>query len=272
MKKAFTITELLVAVGLLAVVLAAAGMVFNYSIDAQRMASATADIMRTLRAITGQINIDFEGLRTDGYLVLRSESDGNNFDALYFFSTGDFQSWHDSDRRSNIARIFLGHDRTTFTSRGLQGNLARDAHLLTPGYRGLDYNDANFAACQVDIKNELKEDPNLVLSTDRPDTNSTPDANNVRSLFAQNVGSLKIEWTTDKSSWIEPNQIEWFGRDNRNGGAFENPTADPYYLAYWSPLNQPEWPKALKFTFTLYDSKGILKGGRRFEHIVYIGQ
>jgi hypothetical protein len=31
------------------------------------------------------------------------------------------------------------------------------------------------------------------------------------------------------------------------------------------------YPQLIKFTFTLYDSKKILKGGRRFEHIVYIG-
>ena len=32
------------------------------------------------------------------------------------------------------------------------------------------------------------------------------------------------------------------------------------------------YPEAIKFTFTLYDSKGIIKTGRRFEHIVYIGK
>ncbi|MBA7692001.1 hypothetical protein ES703_100557 [subsurface metagenome] len=31
------------------------------------------------------------------------------------------------------------------------------------------------------------------------------------------------------------------------------------------------YPKALKFTFRLYDSKGIIEKGRRFTHIVYIG-
>ena len=31
------------------------------------------------------------------------------------------------------------------------------------------------------------------------------------------------------------------------------------------------YPKALKFTFTLYDSMGIIEKGRRFTHIVYIG-
>jgi prepilin-type N-terminal cleavage/methylation domain-containing protein len=33
----------------------------------------------------------------------------------------------------------------------------------------------------------------------------------------------------------------------------------------------PGLGRALKFTFTLYDSKGIIKGGRTFTHIVYLG-
>jgi prepilin-type N-terminal cleavage/methylation domain-containing protein len=261
MKKGFTITELLVAVGLLAVVIAAAGMIFNYSIDAQRMASATAEIMRTLRAITDQLNIDFEGLRTDGYLVLWSD-DSNS--ALYFFSTGDFQSWVNTDIRSNIARIYLGPAKND------PNVLALDMRLLTPGYSpGLDYNDANFAACQADIKNYF-EDPCDVLAKDRPDVNMTNDPNDARKLLAQSVGSLKIEWTYDSSSWSPSNQIEWFGRDNPKGDTFEN-SGNPY-TAFWTPFNQSSWPKALKFTFMLYDSKRILKGGRRFEHIVYIGK
>jgi len=32
------------------------------------------------------------------------------------------------------------------------------------------------------------------------------------------------------------------------------------------------YPDALKFTFTLYDSKGIIENGRRFTHIIYIGE
>jgi hypothetical protein len=32
------------------------------------------------------------------------------------------------------------------------------------------------------------------------------------------------------------------------------------------------YPDMIKFTFTLYDSRGIIKGGRRFEHIIYIGK
>ena len=258
--RGFTISELLVAVGLLAAVLAASGIVFHYSMDAQRTAGATAEIMRTLRAITDQINIDFAGLRTDGYLVLWSD-DSNS--ALYFFSTGDFQSWHDPNR-SNIARIYFG------PSRNDPNNLALDMLLLTSGVSNIDYNDASFAACQVDIIRDLGEDPCLVVSSNRPRIDITYDSNDARRLLAQHVGSFKVEWTSDKSSWPDPNRIEWFGRNNPRGDPnFENTTP---YLAYWTPSNQSSWPKALKFEFTLSDSKGIIKNGRRFEHIVYIGK
>jgi len=44
---------------------------------------------------------------------------------------------------------------------------------------------------------------------------------------------------------------------------------------FWSwflgwPQNQEYFPKALKFTFTLYDSLGIYEDGKRFTHIVYL--
>jgi prepilin-type N-terminal cleavage/methylation domain-containing protein len=261
MKKAFTITELLVAIGLLAVVMAASSLIFNYSIDAQRTALATAEIMRTLRAITDQINIDlgFKGLQTDGYLVLRSSSDSN--DALYFFSTGDFQSWFDPTVRSNIARIYLGPSHKFPQD---SNNLAMDMKLLTPGKSGLDYVDVNFASCQADIQYYF-EDPNNVLSAGRPDVNMANDSNDARRLLAQNVGSFTIEWTDGSFSF---GQINWFGVNNNFGGGFE--ITGPPYIAVWTPFNQLLWPKALKFTFTLYDSKGIIKHGRRFEHIVYI--
>jgi hypothetical protein len=37
-----------------------------------------------------------------------------------------------------------------------------------------------------------------------------------------------------------------------------------------APLPQGGFPTALKFTFTLYDSKGVIKNGRTFTHIVYL--
>jgi type II secretory pathway pseudopilin PulG len=292
MKKAFTIMELLVAVGLLAVVLAAVGIVFNYSINAQRTAASTAEIMHTLRAITDQINIDFTGLQKDGYLVLWSD-DSNS--AVYFFSTGDFQSWYDSSIKSNTARIYLGPAADD------PNNLALDMRLLTPGYiptpgSKLDYNDVSFAQCKADINN--LEDPYTVLSTDRPGINMAYDPNDARRLLAQKVGSFKIQWTYGWTRSNEPNRIVWWGLDDvgdpnalrdetslikePNGVAINsveillianaiNEVKGPPYTVWWDSTNQQYWPKALKFTFTLYDSRGLFKNGRKFEHIVYIG-
>jgi len=38
----------------------------------------------------------------------------------------------------------------------------------------------------------------------------------------------------------------------------------------WRYVSTANYPKALKFTFTLYDSKGIIRNGGTFTHIVYL--
>ena len=155
--------------------------------------------------------------------------------------------------------------------------------LLTPGNDGLsfapvrDYRDTSFAQCQPDMTgmgNPINglggEIPQNVLSTARPDTDitiTTGDPNNARRLLAQNVGSFKVEWTDGSQSF---GQIDWFGVNNYFGGGVTFEITGNPYTAVWTPYNQTFWPMALKFTFTLYDSKGIIKNGRRFEHIVYI--
>ncbi|MHC4371396.1 MAG: hypothetical protein ACYSW8_27600, partial [Planctomycetota bacterium] len=45
---------------------------------------------------------------------------------------------------------------------------------------------------------------------------------------------------------------------------------DPNFLTEERFNDIPGLGRALKFTFTLYDSKGIGKGGRTFTHIVYL--
>ena len=67
--KAFTILELLVAMGLLVAMLAISGMVFKMAVDAHRRAEATGEVTRRLRAIVNQLDADFRGLRTEGEVV-----------------------------------------------------------------------------------------------------------------------------------------------------------------------------------------------------------
>jgi prepilin-type N-terminal cleavage/methylation domain-containing protein len=266
-KKAFTLVELIVAVAFLAIVLAFTGVIFNVSIEAYRTAGATAEIMQKLRAITDQLNRDFEGLCKDGYLILHSEeldaeefedsdSDWFRADRLYYFSTGDFQSWFEPDIRSNIARIYFGHDSNSLDSDRFvsKWNLARDVKLLTPGYSHFDCNDTSFAECKADLEDAL-DDPVVVLANGVA-IDIDYDANDVRRLMCQNAGEMIIEWTDGVPD--SNGLLGWYDE-------YDGPTS-------WTPaVSQAYWPKALKFTFTLYDSKGIFDKGKTFTHIVYIG-
>ena len=133
MKKAFTLVELMVAVGILAIILSFAGIVFNASIGTYRTASANAEIMRKLRAITDQLDADFQGLRKDGeiFVVWRAvdrrpdfsdcDLDGfERFDRIMFFALADpdFQSYHPTLETDGV------------TTKMVRGNLARICYQL----------------------------------------------------------------------------------------------------------------------------------------------
>jgi prepilin-type N-terminal cleavage/methylation domain-containing protein len=119
-KKGFTLVELLVAIGLLAIVMSFAGVIFRVSINAHRTAIANAEIMQKLRAITDQLNADFKGLRKDGEIFVvwaakpvffpgykDNDLDGfERFDRIMFFADGDFHSYRVNPMvRGNVARI-----------------------------------------------------------------------------------------------------------------------------------------------------------------------
>jgi prepilin-type N-terminal cleavage/methylation domain-containing protein len=271
-KKGFTLVEVVTAIGILVVVVVFTGIIFKSSIESYRIAGANAEIIQNLQTITTQLDRDFSQIRRDGWLGIRVETiysrpessrTGSptltvHMDRIYYFTTGDFQSWEQGKNedgkfvfiRSNIARIYFGHDSNSLyppPSNPMpldKCKLARDVLLLTPGITGLaDCNDLSFV--------KFASDPNA--SGDMTILNNSvlagTDANNIRQLMCENVGELKIEWMNGIDSSMK---LIW----SPNGGI-------------WGPSDI--WPKAIKFTFTLYDSKGILKGGSRFTHIVYLG-
>jgi prepilin-type N-terminal cleavage/methylation domain-containing protein len=102
MKKAFTLIELLVAVGILAIMVSFSGVVFRAGIESNRVASANAEIMRNLRAITDQLNSDFKGARNEptNLPLIRSNEQSMingsivtvNSDRIALFANGDFQT------------------------------------------------------------------------------------------------------------------------------------------------------------------------------------
>jgi len=263
-KKAFTLVEIITAVGMLVMVVGFTSIIFKTSIEGYRTSVANGEIMQKLQTITTQLNRDFQGLPKDGFLRIVSKTLNNQpeskysnlkkdafMDSIYYFTAGDYQSWFNPNYRSNIARIYFGLD-----SSSLSGalpldrcKLVRDTLLLTPAFDVLDTDKISYS------KIRTAADPFTGYTV--PDSTvfvSDPNASldNVRSRMCEGVGGLKIEWFKDLVIDGVTKKIQW-GRAGQ-----------------WTP-DSLDWPEALKFTFTLYDSKGILRGGRTFTHIVYLG-
>jgi prepilin-type N-terminal cleavage/methylation domain-containing protein len=92
MKKAFTIIELLVAMGLLAMLIAISGMVFSTAVKAYRTAGASMEVAAKLSALTDRLNRDFQSLPAGMPMAVWFEyeaASGRRYDQIQFFSDGD---------------------------------------------------------------------------------------------------------------------------------------------------------------------------------------
>jgi len=273
MKKAFTITELLVAVGLLAAVLTASMIIFNYSIEAQRTAMATAEIMRTLRSITDQLNYDFAGVRKDAPVIMNfhgDTADANKADSIVFFATGSFQTM-DGEVRGNTARIYYGQSGEpdpNDSDLARKKILARKQIILAPAETSRSEYEYEPNSLAQQINTYLTKDPNGNSDIDnwiaRPDVNPA-DINTIPMYLAKGVDDFSIMYCYKSDIDATTHTINWQRYDGQKR-FFGFRGYDSSYTALFK-----EYPALIKFTFTLYDSKGILKGGKRFEHIVYIG-
>jgi len=358
MKRGFTLIELVVAVGLLAMMLVFAGGIFKASIGAQRTAGANGEVMQKFRAITDQLNTDFRGLRKDAPLLIRFQRDpntGERFDQIMFFADGDFQSTQTYDfgrtpavpsfapigpqrpLASNVARVYYGqalvysttarlfmypwrqtgineHDRMLNTR---ARTLARRQHLLTAEPDVSPFPSSDPAKFQQFFSpqpnNDFEHDAislsqwrafmltpvncNKVLDTCfnndyRPPINLSG-GTGLYMLMAQGVSSFSIQWAyyspvfkkylwypsadPDGDGNISDSDFTAMAADDFGFGVYFN-IAVPTLADWFSPdkahgtyfTGLPDLPRALKFTFTLYDSKGILKRPQTFTHIVYL--
>jgi prepilin-type N-terminal cleavage/methylation domain-containing protein len=269
MKKGFSITELMVAVAVLAITIAGMGTIFKISVQSYRTANATAEVMRNLRAITDQLNADFKSIRKEMPLAasfcLHEGTDAKGqlhqvrSDMIRFFANGDFQSvrQYGSPPRTvagNAADIFYvqsaspNHDSVEPEIRPKK-ILARNQTIFTSDTTLTEPNSSEYA------KGSLAEwrvsQPALAVWLARPTAEPQ-----LPIFMAKGVDNFAIQfWNATKKSW-------W-------------PAAlQPDKPSYW-PDDKPSdwgiWPDAVKFTFTLYDSKAVLKKGMTFSHIVYLG-
>jgi hypothetical protein len=165
-------------------------------------------------------------------------------------------------------------------------SLVRDVKLMIPGITTqlVDANNISYAVYKSDVPGTETDAKSLLISG--VPVNIQTDPNDVRELMCRNIGEIRIEWT-DGTKYPDPdNSLAWFGYSlpRRDGippviapkpeyvPIEEIDTTVPFYRASWGPSTPKQfWPKALRFTFKIYDSKGILKQGRTFTHIVYFG-
>ncbi|MDD5063152.1 MAG: prepilin-type N-terminal cleavage/methylation domain-containing protein [Phycisphaerae bacterium] len=298
MKKAFTLIEVVVAVALLAVVFVFAGMIFRVGIESYRIAGANAEIMQKLRAITDQLNADFRGAISPpggmihfvypvGYLDPNSISyidnkftytaadmaniKGVRSDSIVFFATGDFQSTRQyayagstSDKTviGNVACIFYALANVPTYSLEEKPDpkkkiLMRRQTIIIPdpNWVPLDINDLG-EYCNAQSLADLIADFDANTLTD--DKNLDPNnPDDVVNYMAKGVDDFTIQYVgTESPPDLSKNFNDW--RPNNSD-----------VIAGWA--GEALIPIAFKFTFTLYDSKAIIKEGRKFTHIVYVG-
>jgi prepilin-type N-terminal cleavage/methylation domain-containing protein len=122
--------------------------------------------------------------------------------------------------------------------------------------------------------------------------------NTFHKLMCEGVGSFAIQWAywdsvDGRFYWFPSSDPDGDGSDADSHFSLICPVCNKLFGVYFnipSPTAITDWyavgaleyrsfvyfppdfyPKAIKFTFTLYDSKAVFKEGRIFTHIVYIG-
>jgi len=346
----------MVAIGLLAIVLSFAGVIFNASINTHRTAIANAEIMRKLRAITDRLDADFQGLCKGGEIFVAwvaedrrpdfsdCDLDGfERFDRIMFFSLGDFQSYKTAPLvRGKFARVCY-----MLATRGGPGGvpaaaqpkpkriLARTQHILTAGAVPLFFDPNSLVDAHWYTWNNLYEYDKIwlddwkkmssankrnalsVITDVKVDVLGLPtvaravwgahvdpaDPNSIHMLLCEGVGEFKIQgWYDAERRWVpevdrdgdgdltDPSDFFWLrpgvlDPDRVPGVLYPFRVSVPPEtyggvningIGYGGPLDEtdfnriPGLGRALKFTFTLFDSKGVIKQGRTFTHIVYL--
>jgi prepilin-type N-terminal cleavage/methylation domain-containing protein len=135
-------------------------------------------------------------------------------------------------------------------------------------------------------------DVNVDYSTIYPNIRGTmvdpADANLIHNLLCEGVGEFKVQgWYDAEKRWVpefDSRDFDGLPTDRVPGVLYPYPPygtvilgGDFYGNNSQELLNEakfdsiPGLGRALKFTFTLYDSKGVIKEGRTFTHIVYLG-
>jgi prepilin-type N-terminal cleavage/methylation domain-containing protein len=215
--KGFTLIELVVAIGVMAMVVVFAGVVFKASIASYRVATAQSEIMQKFRAITDQLNNDFRGIRKDAPLFMWFQLDPNDhnkrLDQIMFFADGDFQSIQTYDVNTNPGP-YIGYIIPQSSGSPVVSNLAR---IYYGHARSIDPNN------NYNLNDPFNIQPyNRVLSRRQHLSIANPDSGNRYAEFPINTnGILTIPATSN------PVQNDWLEHDTNSLSQWQAAVNDP---------------------------------------------
>jgi prepilin-type N-terminal cleavage/methylation domain-containing protein len=118
-------------------------------------------------------------------------------------------------------------------------------------------------------------------------------ANAIHLLMAQGVGSFSVQWSYPYTDAAGTHIYWWPSIDPDGNGNFSDSDFGPADVlnvysnaakpgliwvkpdevtGTYYPAVKPTYPQALKFTFAIYDSRGVFRDGQTFTHIVYLSE
>jgi len=238
-----------------------------------------------MRAITDQLNADFAGVISEPKGKIRFKRDAESYednklhyigtedvnnkigsDSILFFANGDFQSTGQYD--------YEGTEKTvTGTAACIYYGLAE-----VEGYSDTEKLDPK--------KKVLVRRQTIITGDDRWEPDNELDA--LQEYCKESLAYLIADSLFDANDLMEPPPLDT--RDEVDLSMYMAKGVDDFTIQFdewdsisdkleWVPIDETEFSKyenerivarALKFSFKIYDSRGVIEKGRRFSHIVYL--
>ena len=261
--RGFTLIEMVVAVALLVVIILAVGQIFRNASGAIGLAQATSEVVSNVRGAQLQIEQDIAGLDRRGFMTIKTLTAGTGTirsDQIVFTTVGSFTNYTTANSYSSAASAnaaIIQYDQAgtyvaspTTTSPAYVAILARQVTALCVGTSygtpGQIYGTLSLTAPLPAIQNPA------AITTPPTVPASTTDCFKMMPIMLQGVSSFAVDWTMSAPAagalvWTSPTTTATTFSNDSNGGTY---------------------PKALRFTYTVTDTKNVLQGGRTFVHIV----
>ncbi len=257
----FTLTEMIVAVALLVELIMAVGQIFKNTGKAISLAQASSDVTSNVRSAQMQMDQDLAGLDRNGFLSITQIDTTNSSDQIVFTTTGNFTGYTSTANFSTSTsanEAIVQYDQATTGGAGVNGILARQYKFLSTysGVAGTGLPGTNSPGTPGQIYASLAtyETPAAIV---KPDPNPWIAATPVAGYYAmmptmmQGVSTFRVAWTDGTST---AGVLNWTAA-----------TSTPKIFSQGGT-----YPKAIRFTYTVTDSKNFLQGGRTYVHVVKV--